>query len=91
MVAEVLGTVPAGGTPKVRVVAEEGPAGHVLVRRAEDAALLVVGSRSRSRLQGMVLGSVALDCVVHGTGPVMVVHPAAAAPASAPVAEPALA
>jgi nucleotide-binding universal stress UspA family protein len=90
MVAEVLGTIADGASPPVRVVAVEGPAGHVLVRRAEGAALLVVGSRSRSRLRGMVLGSVALDCVVHGTGPVMVVHPAAAR-ATAPLVAPALA
>jgi nucleotide-binding universal stress UspA family protein len=90
MVAEVLGTSADGGTPPVRVVAVEGPAGHVLVRRSEGAALLVVGSRSRSRLSGMVLGSVALDCVVHGTGPVMVVHPDGAR-ATAPLAAPALA
>jgi nucleotide-binding universal stress UspA family protein len=90
IVAEVLGEIPDGSTPKVGVVAVEGPAGHVLVRRAEDAALLVVGSRSRSQLRGMVLGSVALDCVVHGTGPVMVVHPDGAR-AAAPLAAPALA
>ena len=88
MVAEVLGTFPDGSTPKVRVVAVEGPPGYVLIRRAQDAALLVVGSRSRSRLRGMVLGSVALDCVVHGTGPVMVVHPDGAL-ASALLAAPA--
>ena len=91
MVAEVLGEIPDGSTAKVSVAAVEGPAGYVLVRRAEDAALLVVGSRSRSQLRGMVLGSVALDCVVHGTGPVMVVHPMTAARASASLAEPALA
>jgi nucleotide-binding universal stress UspA family protein len=89
IVAEVLGEAAEGGGPAVRVVAAEGPAGHVLVRRAEGAALLVVGSRSRSRFTGMVLGSVALHCVVHASVPVMVVHPAAAdrpaAPALAPV------
>ena len=86
IVAQVLGEVSDGREPEVRVVAEEGPAGHVLVRRAEGAALLVVGSRSRSQLVGMVLGSVALDCVVHATGPVMVVHPAAPARTDAPLA-----
>ncbi|MGY1663437.1 universal stress protein [Geodermatophilus sp. SYSU D00705] len=60
---------------EVVVDVEEGAPADVLVRRAEGAALLVVGSRSRSRLPGMVLGSVALRCVVHGRGPVMVVHP----------------
>jgi Universal stress protein family len=37
--------------------------------------LLVVGGRSRSRLTGMVLGSVALHCVVHASCPVLVVRP----------------
>lgn len=75
LVAEVLGE-PLG--QDVSVVAEVGPAGEVLVRRAEGAELLVVGSRSRSRLAGMVLGSVALHCVVHASCPVMVVRPEAA-------------
>lgn len=66
----------------VEVSVEAGPAAEVLVRRAADADLLVVGSRSRSTLLGTVLGSVALHCVVHAACPVMVVRPApqAAAP-----------
>jgi hypothetical protein len=49
----------------------------------------VVGSRSRSRLAGMVLGSVALDSVVHSAVPVMVVHPPSARrePAAASAAD----
>ena len=39
------------------------------------AALLVVGSRSRSRLAGMLLGSTALHCVVAAPCPVLVLHP----------------
>ena len=79
VVAEVLGDT-AGSGPRVRVVALEGPTGPVLALRAEDAALLVVGSRSRSALRGLVLGSVALHCVVHAPVPVMVVHPESARP-----------
>lgn len=60
---------------RVSVLAAEGPAGAVLAERSAGAALLVVGSRSRSRLPGMLLGSVALYCVVHAQCPVMVVHP----------------
>jgi nucleotide-binding universal stress UspA family protein len=59
----------------VDVVVEVGTPAEVLARRAEGAVLLVVGSRSRSRLAGMLLGSVALHSVVHATCPVMVVHP----------------
>jgi nucleotide-binding universal stress UspA family protein len=71
-VAEVLGAEPR---VRVRVVTEEGPAGGLLVHRAAGAALLVVGSRGRNRLPGMVLGSVALHGVVHAPCPVLVVHP----------------
>jgi nucleotide-binding universal stress UspA family protein len=83
-VAEVLGL--DVGVP-VRVVTVEGPAGEVLVQRSAGAAMLVVGSRSRSTLPGVVLGSVALHCVLHAPGPVLVVHPERAAhePAPAPV------
>ncbi|MGY1731611.1 universal stress protein [Geodermatophilus sp. SYSU D01045] len=69
-VADVLGSV-AG--IDLRVV--QGPPGDALVRHADGAALLVVGSRSRSRVAGLVLGSVALHCAVHAPCPVMVVHP----------------
>jgi nucleotide-binding universal stress UspA family protein len=74
IVASVLG--PGQIEPDaVRVLAMEGPAGFALVRHAAGAELLVVGSRSRSTLPGMVLGSVALHCVVHAPCPVMVVRP----------------
>lgn len=78
---EVLGSTPG---LDVRVVADVGPADEVLVHRAKRAALLVVGSRSRSRLVGMVLGSVALRTVVHAPCPVMVVHPPQAGATDAP-------
>jgi nucleotide-binding universal stress UspA family protein len=76
--AEELVTEVLGGDDRVpvRVVDAVGPAAAVLVQRSAGAALLVVGSRSRSRLPGMLLGSVALHCVVHAPCPVMVVHPA---------------
>jgi nucleotide-binding universal stress UspA family protein len=72
MVAEVLGDEPR---VPVQVVTVDGPAEAALVKQAEGAALLVVGSRSRSQLPGMVLGSVALHCAVNAPCPVMVVHP----------------
>lgn len=57
----------------VRLV--EGPAREVLVREAEQAAALVVGSRGHGTLRGLLLGSVALHCAVHARAPVTVVHP----------------
>ena len=90
IVSDVLGPGPVlRGT--VRVVAVEGSPGETLVRQANDAALLVVGSRSRSRLRGMVLGSAALHCVVHASCPVMVVHRRPTARTSGPAAVPAAA
>jgi nucleotide-binding universal stress UspA family protein len=47
----------------------------VLVRWAADAELLVVGSRGHGEFRGLLLGSVALACAMHGSGPVMIVHP----------------
>ncbi|WP_336033146.1 universal stress protein [Geodermatophilus sp. FMUSA9-8] len=60
--------------PELDVVVETGAPGDVLVRRSEGAGLLVVGSRSRSRLTGLALGSVALHCVVHASCAVLVVR-----------------
>ena len=57
----------------VRTTAVEGSAGEVLVSAAEDADLLVVGGRGHGAIRGMLLGSVALHCVVHARCPVMVV------------------
>jgi nucleotide-binding universal stress UspA family protein len=72
IVAEELGSPPP---VLVRVVTETGPPGDALVRRAAGAVVLVVGSRSRNRLPGMLLGSAALHCVVSAPCPVLVVHP----------------
>lgn len=51
-----------------------GPAGPALLAQAEDATLLVVGSRGRAAFPGMLLGSVAEHCVRHGPCPVVVVR-----------------
>jgi nucleotide-binding universal stress UspA family protein len=86
--AAVVETLGAEPRVPVSVVVMEGPAGDALVEQAEGASLLVVGSRSRSRLPGMVLGSAALHCVVHAGCPVMVVRPqheAGQVPSAAPL------
>jgi nucleotide-binding universal stress UspA family protein len=67
----------------VRVVTVEGSPARVLVAEAEGARLLVVGSRSHNALEGVVLGSVALRCVMHAPCPVLVVR-ATGGPASVP-------
>jgi nucleotide-binding universal stress UspA family protein len=79
-----------GQAPAARVVVAEGPAADLLLHRAADAALLVVGSRGHGEFRGLLVGSIALACAMHGAGPVMVVHPQPAH-AAAPVARPATA
>jgi nucleotide-binding universal stress UspA family protein len=73
IVADVVGAR-EGGRPPVRVVAVPGHPVDVLVREAAGARLLVVGSRSRSPLHGLVMGSTALHCVMRSPSPVLVVH-----------------
>lgn len=52
-----------------------GPAEVMLAGCSEGADLLVVGSRGRSGLSGLLLGSVSLYCVSHARCPVAVVRP----------------
>lgn len=50
------------------------PAGESLVAAAEEASLLVVGSRGLGHVQQVVIGSVSRYCVDHARCPVVVVH-----------------
>ncbi|KES03191.1 stress protein [Streptomyces toyocaensis] len=52
----------------------EWPATDALVRAAEDADLLVLGSRGAGRLTGLLAGSVALGVVARATHPVVLVR-----------------
>jgi nucleotide-binding universal stress UspA family protein len=65
--------------PGVDVVVREmpmaGPPAAALLRRAEDADMLVVGSRGRGGLTALLLGSVSQHCVTHALCPVAVIHP----------------
>jgi len=63
--------VPAGVEIETRVV--EGNPVNVLIEASRDADLLVVGSRGRGGLVGLLLGSVSQRCVERAECPVVVV------------------
>jgi nucleotide-binding universal stress UspA family protein len=67
---------PGEPVPDVTLLVVPGAAAERLVRQADDADLLVVGSRGRSGVRSALLGSVALHCAAHAPCPVVVVHPA---------------
>lgn len=79
---------PTGPVPRVHTELVDGVAREALVDRAEGAAVLVVGSLSHGALRGMLLGSVALHCVVHASCPVVVVHPKGSPEAAVRASEP---
>jgi nucleotide-binding universal stress UspA family protein len=85
-VAAALDSHPERKRVDVQVEVIEGATTEVLVSVSRGARLLVVGSRSRSELEGMVFGSVALHCVVRAGCPVMVVHPRTASATAKPLA-----
>ena len=69
---ELAGRLPA--LPPVTVHTVPGGAVPALLRAAEGADLLVVGSRGRGGFASMLLGSVSLSCALHAPCPVTVVH-----------------
>ncbi|MEU4695296.1 universal stress protein [Actinoplanes sp. NPDC023714] len=52
------------------------PAAAALVVRSSHAQLVVVGSRGRGAVRGMLLGSVSQHLLRHSPATVVVVHPA---------------
>jgi nucleotide-binding universal stress UspA family protein len=76
-VSDVLGAEGTPDRPPVDIVLVEGAPAEVLVQRGDRADLLVVGSRGRGTLPGILLGSIALRAVVRAGCPVMVVKPRA--------------
>jgi nucleotide-binding universal stress UspA family protein len=59
---------------ELELVPLEGPAAVVLVEAAEQAELLVVGSRGRGGFAGLLLGSVSQQCAQHARCPVVIVR-----------------
>ena len=61
-------------TIEISSVVREGWAGRELLAAAEDADLVVVGSRGHGAVMGLLLGSVSEYCVAHAPCPVVVVR-----------------
>jgi nucleotide-binding universal stress UspA family protein len=62
------------GAGTVRPLLANGPPARVLCEQSEDAALVVVGSRGRGGLRGMLLGSVSLQVAAYASSTVTVVR-----------------
>lgn len=71
----VLANTPAPDGVEVTGSVAEGNPVEVLLNASRDADLLVVGSRGRGGLAGLLLGSVSQRCVERATCPVVVVPP----------------
>lgn len=63
-----------GPVPEVHVRAVMGTPSGVLVRESQGADLLVVGSRGHGGFHTVLLGSTSIQCAMHATCPVTVVH-----------------
>lgn len=61
------------GVPHDAPVVEHGDAGPVLVEKARDAELLVVGTRGRGPVRANVIGSVGRHCADHTPVPLVIV------------------
>jgi nucleotide-binding universal stress UspA family protein len=58
---------------RIEVVAMAAEPDELLLAQAEDAALLVVGSRGRGGVRSAILGSVSQRCATHSPCPVVIV------------------
>lgn len=58
---------------QVETVVREGAPARVLLDEADDADLLVLGSRGLGGFRGLLLGSVSQQCVHHAPCPVVIV------------------
>ena len=75
---------PFAGRGGVQPLLVSGPPVRVLCERSGANTMVVVGSRGRGRLAGLLLGSVAWQLAGHGQGRMVIVREAARRPNSAP-------
>jgi nucleotide-binding universal stress UspA family protein len=64
----------------VSVHIEDGPPSLILLAFAEDAEMVVVGSRGRGGFVGLLLGSVSQHLAEHARCPVVIIHGARTRP-----------
>jgi nucleotide-binding universal stress UspA family protein len=62
------------GAKNVRPMLIKGPAARVLCENSRDADMVVVGSRGRGGLSGLLLGSVGWQVAAYASSPVVVMH-----------------
>jgi nucleotide-binding universal stress UspA family protein len=67
--------IPDHSAVPVSIVTVRSSPALALLKQAEGANLLVLGTRGHSEFAEMLLGSVSLRCVAHARCPVVVVHP----------------
>lgn len=72
LVGKVSAVAPAPKVPVLPLVAEGDPA-EALITAANDADLLVLGTRGRSRLSGFLLGAVSARCAAAAACPVLLI------------------
>jgi len=72
LIETVSAVAPTPAVPLLPLVAE-GDAAEALVTASKDANLLVLGTRGRSRLAGLLLGSVSQVCAAAAECPVVLV------------------
>jgi nucleotide-binding universal stress UspA family protein len=68
----------SGPIPEIGVRAVQGTPAEALIRASHGADLLVVGSRGHGGFSSVLLGSTSMQCALHATCPVTVVHSAEA-------------
>lgn len=73
VVDDMVDAVAVAASVSVERVIEHGTAAEVLLARAADSHLLVVGTHGRGALGRLAFGSVSHQCLHHATGPVVVV------------------